>query len=275
MQINMSHIRRLTSAVSSAWLACSVLAWNSCAWADETPRPPKAVDDPEFKKLAQEPEIKDGSGKWDGSLGLGLTMRRGSTSSNQGSMSLDAERNMRDSRLLANVIAVRASQDGARSSDTATADLRGERKLSGDMFGFAGLGLERDALQDMTLRGSVSSGVGKRWLNDNGFSINLYSGLAYSVEHYRVAEDARGAEVLLGSEMRYQLSPNSHVSQRLVAYPDSVGGGARYAMQADLTTRINSHFGLQLAVLQKYREKVVNQNSHADTVVFTGITAAF
>lgn len=237
---------------------------------------PPAVHDPLFKKLAQAPEIKEeSSGKWEGSLGLGFTLRRGSSSSNQGSLSLDAERHMRDSRLIASVIAVRSSKNGERSSDTMNSDLRGERKLGERSFGFAGLGVERDALQDMTVRGSLSSGLGLRWLNAESLTLNLYSGLAYSFEHYRANKDAKGVEALFGSEMRYEISPTSRISHRFVVYPDSIGGGARFAMQGDLTTRINSHFGLQLAVLQKYREKVRDQNSHADTVFFTGITAGF
>lgn len=237
---------------------------------------PPAVRDPLFSKLAQEPEIKeDSSGKWEGALGLGFTARRGASSTNQGSLSLEAERNMRDSRLLANVIAVRSSKDGERSSDTLNSDLRGERKFGERSFGFLGLGIERDGLQDMTVRGSLSSGLGLRWLDSDSLKLSLYGGLAYSQEHYRTSSDIKGLEVLLGTELRYTLSASSHISHRLVIYPDSISGGARYAMQGDLTTRINSHFGLQLAVLQKYREKVSNQNSHADTVLFTGITAGF
>ncbi|GAB2893058.1 hypothetical protein GCM10027046_22490 [Uliginosibacterium flavum] len=240
------------------------------------PETPKVVADPLFKKLARAPELKEeSSGKWEGSFGLGLTMRRGSSNSTEGSLSLDAVREMRDSRLLANAIAVRSAENGERSGDTANADFRGERNISEHMFGFAGAGAERDMLQDLSLRGSLSSGVGVHWLNTEALTLNVYGGLAYSWERYRNEPDARGFEGVLGSELRYELSPTSRITHRMVVYPDSVGGGTRYAMQGDLTTRINSHFGLQVAVLQKYREKVRAENSHADTVLFTGITTAF
>lgn len=239
------------------------------------PETPQAVEDPLFKKLAQAPELKGSSGKWEGALGLGLTLRRGASNSTEGSLSLDALREMRDSRLLANAIAVRSSSNGERSGDTGSADFRGERNINEQMFGFAGFNTERDGLQDLSLRGSLSSGVGVRWLKTESLSLNVYAGLAYSWERYRDEPDARGVEGVLGSELRYELSPTSRITHRAVVYPDSVGGGLRYAMQGDLTTRINAHFGLQVAVLQKYREKVRAENSHADTVVFTGITTAF
>lgn len=243
--------------------------------AQDLPELPDAVADPVFRKLAQEPEIKKGSGEWDGSLGLGFTLRRGSRNSSEGSLSLDALREMQDSRLLANLIAVRSAENGERSGDTAQGEFRGERRISERMFGFAGLGGERDAQQDMIFRSTLSSGVGVRWVNTPAMNFNLYGGLAYSAERYSQDKTEKGLELLLGTELRYELSDTSRITHRLLAYPDSVSGGARLAVQADLTTRINAHFGLQLALLQKYRETVRNENSHLDTVFFTGITAGF
>ncbi|MDQ7988838.1 MAG: DUF481 domain-containing protein [Candidatus Dactylopiibacterium sp.] len=260
-------------SVTYSVLVVALLATASPAQADDLP---SAVNDPMFGKLASDPPLKDdGSGKWQGSLGAGLTLRRGSSNSTEGSLSLDAAREMRESRLTANALAVRSSRDGERSGDTANGEFRGERRLSRNMFGFAGLGAERDALQDMTFRSSLSSGVGTRWVDNDTTQFNLYGGLAYSMERYTDGRSPKGVEVLLGTELRHQISETSRITHRLVAYPDSISGGARFAMQGDLTTRINAHFGLQLSVLQKYREKVAEQNSHIDTVFFTGITAGF
>ena len=270
-----SILAMLRSFALRSALSLAVLLVCPQSFAQDLPDVPGAVDDPLFSNLAHEPTIKKGSGKWEGSLGLGFTARRGSENSTEGSISLDALREMRDSRLLANVVAVRSAEDGERSGDNAQADFRGERRISKQMFGFAGLGSERDAYQDMTLRGSFSSGVGLRWVETEATQFNLHTGLAYSVERYRAGRSEKGLELLLGSELRHQLSKTSRITHRLVLYPDSVGGGLRMAMQADLTTRINSHFGLQLAVLQKYRERARETSSNLDTVFFTGITAGF
>ncbi|MBK9219816.1 MAG: DUF481 domain-containing protein [Uliginosibacterium sp.] len=264
----------VVAAALRVMLSCTLCA-SLGVQAQDAERIPSAVHDPVFGKLAQAPDLKESDGKWAGSLGLGVTLRRGSTSATEGSLSLDAERTMRDSRLFASLIAVHSAENGERSSDTMTGDLRGERKLGERQFGFVGLGLERDALQDMTARGSLSTGLGMRWLNAETHALTLYGGLAYSFEHYRASEDAKGVESLFGAEWRYEISPTSRISQRLVVYPASIRGGARLALQGSLTTRINSHFGLQVAVLQKYRETIRDQNSHADTVFFTGITTGF
>lgn len=256
-------------------LVLGVMSVSLHSFGQDLPGVPGVVDDPLFGNLAHEPTIKKGSGKWEGSLGLGFTARRGSENSTEGSLSLDALREMRDSRLLANVVAVRSAENGERDGDNAQADFRGERRISKKMFGFAGFGSERDAYQDMTFRGSLSSGVGLRWVETEATQFNLHTGLAYSEERYRASRAEKGLELLFGSELRHQLSDTSRVTHRLVLYPDSVGGGLRMAMQADLTTRINSHFGLQLAVLQKYRERARETSSHLDTIFFTGITAGF
>lgn len=251
-----------------------LMAGQSIAQA-QNPDLPSAVQDSMFHKLATEPELKDGTGKWKGSLGASFTLRRGSSSSTEGSLSLDAARVMRDSRLVANALAVRGSKDGERSSDTANGEFRGERRINNGLFGFAGLSAERDALQDMTFRSSVSSGVGTRWIETEETTLNLYGGLAYSMERYTTGESPKGVESLIGTEFSHALSDSSRITHRMVLYPDSVGGGTRLAMQGDLSTRINEHFGLRLSILHKYREKVRNENSHFDTVFFTGITAGF
>ncbi len=256
-------------------LSFTALAFVPAVHAQDTPDLPSAVQDSMFLKLAAEPELKGGTGKWKGSFGAGLTMRRGSSNSTEGSLSLDGTRVMRDSRLVATALAVRSSENGERSGDTANGDFRGERRLDEKLFGFAGLGAERDAMQDMTFRSSLSSGIGTRLIEQDSTTLNLYGGLAYSMERYTTGESPKGVETLLGSEFMHQLTAGSRITHRLVLYPDSVSGGTRFAMQGDLTTTITEHFGLRLSVLHKYREKVRNENSHVDTVFFTGITANF
>lgn len=267
----------MKSTPSAVRLLLPVLlaGWQGAGHAQDEPSLPSAVQDSMFQRLAAEPELNDASGKWKGSLGASLTMRRGSSSSTEGSLSMDASRVVSDSRLTATALAVRGSSNGERSDDTANGEFRGERRIDNSLFGFAGIGAERDALQDMTFRSSISTGIGTRWIESDTTSLNLYGGLAYSMERYTTGENPKGFEPLLGTELRHELSETARITHRLIVYPDSVSGGTRFATQADITTRITDHLGLQLSVLHKYREKVRNENSHFDTVFFTGITAGF
>lgn len=242
-----------------------------------TPPPPlpSQVKDPLFNNLARAPEIDTPSDKWNGSFGLGITLQQGSTNSSQGSMTLDAVRTTANRRLLANVIAVRGTENGERDTDNINADFRSERSFGQDMFGYLALGAERDGVQELQSRGSAGGGLGSHLFASDTLSFNAYIGIAYSEERYRGEAASRGIEGLLGSELRYDISEHSRFTHRLVVYPDSVSGGTRFAMQGALSTRINSTLGLQVAMLQKYREKVRGDATNLDTIVFTGITAGF
>lgn len=235
---------------------------------------PPVVQDRLFSGFAKPP--KEGSGKWEGSFGMGLTLRQGNTNSIQGTLTGNAVRAMRESRFVLSILGVRGASNGRRDQDNLNVEGRAERNLDRNWFGFAGAGIERDTQQDLALRKTVSSGVGYRLLQEKEASLNLYSGLAYSMENNVTAPDSRGAEVLLGLDGSVELSPTSRFSHKLVVIPDSAGGsGARYAMQADVTTAINSRLGLQVALLHKYRDQVAPTKQHADTILFTGVTAKF
>ncbi|KAF7599331.1 MAG: hypothetical protein CGU28_14090 [Candidatus Dactylopiibacterium carminicum] len=244
-----------------------------CSNADDLPDP---IRDASFNSLATAPETGEASGKWGGNFGAGVTMRRGSSANTQGSLSLDALRVMRDSRLLANALMVRSASRGEDHEDNANASLRGERNIDAKWFGFAEQGFERDTAQALDARYTTSLGLGWRFLHGEETDLNLYSGLAYSQEHNREGGNARGVEALLGLEARHQFSEGASFSLRAVAVPNAVGPrGARVALQGALNTRITSRLGLQIAALHKYRENPPDDAQQNELVLFTGVTARF
>lgn len=252
-------------------LAFAVLnSVSAAAFADT----PSAVDDPIFSTLATPP--KQGEGNWKGSLGLGMTLSRGNDNSTQGSFSGDATRAMRDSRLIARALMIRNSSGGHRTSEIGNLEFRGERNFDERMFGFGDGLLERDVANDLSLRQSLSFGLGRRLRDEDDIHLNAYAGLAYAVANYYEANDGRGFEPVFGEDLSYKLSDTSKLSQRMVVFPYTIGaGGMRTALQADITTRITDRFGLQLAVLHKYRGHTINGDRHNDLTIFTGITSSF
>jgi len=73
-----------------------------------------------------------------------------------------------------------------------------------------------------------------------------------------------------------QISETASFGNRIVIYPNAVGGGGkRVTIQSELTTRITRRIGLQIAALQKYRENVTDSHKHTDTSLFTGLTTNF
>lgn len=244
----------------------------------ETPtqKLPSALQDDDFSRFASAPKPDADKRHWTGSIAAGVTLQRGNTNSSQGSLSMDAERDLRDSRFIANGMFVRSTESDGTHAESATADLRAERNASERMFGFAGIGYERDTAQDLSGRASLSTGLGVHALNEKIYTLNLYGGVAYTVERQTNASTDRGFEPLMGSEFKWQISDTAGFSNRIVIYPNAIGGGGkRITVQSELTTRITERIGLQIAALQKYRENVTDSHKHTDTSLFAGVTTNF
>ena len=241
-----------------------------------TQKLPSAVQDDDFSRFASAPKTDSDKKHWTGSLSAGVTLQRGNTNSSQGSMSAEAERDLRDSRLIANGMFVRSTESDGTHAESATLDFRGERNISDNIFGFAGPSYERDTAQDLSGRSTLSTGLGLRALKDERYNLNLYGGVAYTIERDAHSSTDRGFEPLLGSEFKMQISETASFSNRIVIYPNAVGGGGkRVTVQSELTTRITRRIGLQIAALQKYRENVTDSHKHTDTSLFTGLTTNF
>ncbi|MGC3962219.1 MAG: DUF481 domain-containing protein [Rhodocyclaceae bacterium] len=231
-------------------------------------------NDPAFNNLASSP--KGGNGHWVGSLGFGMTVSRGNSDSTQASLSADAVRALRDSRIALHGLFIRNTSNGDTTADNDLAEARYERNFAQAWFGFGDATFERDPFKDLDLRQTYGTGAGYRLLRAEGLQLNVYAGLAYTFEDHKVASDAKGVEPMIGNDFTYALSETATLSQRWVLFPNTVGvGGVRSVFQIDLSTKITDRFGLQLSVLNKFREKVLSGEKKSDTIIFTGITANF
>ncbi|MDQ8023369.1 MAG: DUF481 domain-containing protein [Moraxellaceae bacterium] len=217
-----------------------------------------------------------GDGSWNGSLGLGFTLNRGNNNSTQGSLFGDATRSRVQDRAVFRGLAIRNSNNGKTTDDNSNLGGRYERNVTESAFGYGDLLFERDARQDLELRQSYSTGAGYRVFNTDRTQFNLYAGVAYVIEDNVVKPNESGVELQFGEDFAYALTDSSKITQRFIVVPKSVGqGGARYAFQIDLSTKIVDKLGLQLSVLHKYRENVLPNQKQSDLTVFTGVTAKF
>jgi putative salt-induced outer membrane protein YdiY len=230
--------------------------------------------DPAFSAFPISPE--SGDGRWKGALGFGMTINRGNTNSTQASLSADATRTLRDSRLILRALLIRATNESDTTADNDLGEARYERNFARTWFGFGGVTLERDPFRNLELRQSYALGSGYRVMRQEDFQLNVYGGIAYSLENRKTSDDARGWEPVVGNDLTYRLSENASITQRWALFPNTVGGGGiRSVFQMDINTKLSGRFGLQLSVLNKYRQYVQDQEKNSDTVIFTGITARF
>lgn len=218
----------------------------------------------------------EGNGEWAGNLGLGVTITRGNSNSEQVSVSLDAARRTREDRIVFHGLAIRNETQEGTQADNAQGSARYERNVGDAWFGFGQAELERDTLRDLELRQTYGGGVGHRVLQSDRTQLNLYGGLAYTHIDNEVGPDGNGVEPFVGNDFTFKISDNASVLQRLVYYPNTVDtNGDRAVLEATINTKIYGAFGLQLTVLQKYQSDVTAQRKKTDTIFFTGLTAAF
>lgn len=232
------------------------------------------LNDSSFGSLANAP--KAGEGKWEGSIGAGMTATRGNSESTQFSLSGDAARAGTRTRTSLHALLIRSTSNGARTADNQLLQARHERNITRTWFGFGDMNFERAPLQNLTLRQIYSAGAGYRLFSTDAFKLNVYAGAGYTIENNRYKDDASGVETLFGNDLSYKLSENASILQRFVLFPTTVGtGGKRAVFQLDLNTRISGRLGLQVSFLNKYREHVDPGQKHSDSTLFTGITAKF
>lgn len=245
------------------------LLWPMSACLAQSP-----LSDPAFRHLAYPGD--SGDGRWKGSLGFGMTVSHGNSDSTQATLSVDATRPLRDSRFLLHALLIRSTSGGSTTVDNDLGEARYERNFAKTWFGFGDITLERDPFRNLELRQSYAGGTGYRLLTREDLQLNVYAGTAYTIEDKRTEQDARGWEPMIGNDFRYKLSENASIGQRWVLFPTTVGsGGVRSVFQIDLNTKLSGRFGVQISLLNKYRQHVGLGEKNSDTILFTGITASF
>lgn len=231
-------------------------------------------NDPAFNYFANAPV--GGDGRWKGTLGFGMTLTKGNSNSTQASLTAEATRVLRDSRMVLRTLLFRNTNNGDTTVDNDQGTARYERNFAKAAFGFGDVTLERDPFRDLQLRQSYAGGTGYRFLQRENIQLNIYGGVAYTIEDKVAGEDASGWEPMVGNDFSYKLSDTATIAQRWVLFPTTVGGGGvRSVFQIDLNTKISGRFGLQVSFLNKYRQHVRATEKSSDSILFTGVTASF
>jgi putative salt-induced outer membrane protein len=231
--------------------------------------------DPVFNRfIANSPQ--SGDGRWKGTLGFGMTLNKGNSESTQASLAADANRTLRDSRILFHALLIHSTSGGDTTVDSDLGEARYERNFAEAAFGYGDITLERDPFRDLNLRQSYAGGLGYRLLKREDSQLNAYVGVSYTLEDRKAAEDARGWEPTIGNDFTYTISETASIAQRWVLFPTTVGnGGVRSVFQIDLNMKLVGRVGVQISFLNKYRQRVAQGEKSTDSILFTGITAGF
>lgn len=212
---------------------------------------------------------------WTGTVGAGLSFQRGNTDSTQASANADVSRTTIDDRILFHGLYVRNEVDGDTNANNTLLTGRYEHNLSPQWFGFGQADYERDTLNDLTFRQTYGSGVGYRFIRTEEIQLNLYTGLAYTIENNIVEDNRKGVQALVGNEFVLNMSPDSVFRETFAYYPAMGNSKERYQFQTTVTSKLVGIVALQVSFIAKYRGEVPEGNKHSDYTLITGLTAKF
>ncbi|WP_028310782.1 DUF481 domain-containing protein [Derxia gummosa] len=213
--------------------------------------------------------------KWTGTVGLGATVSRGNNDSTTLTANGDAQKSTQVDRIIIKANAVRSSTEGARTANNALLSGRYEENLNRNTFAFLSADLQRDPLADLTLLQSYGGGFGRRVINEQGNLLNFYAGVAYTIQNNIVAEDRKGADLLLGNDWTYNLSENAVFKQSLAYYPGFGENARRAIFQSSVTSKLVGPLALQVSYLWKYNGDVTAGVSKTDSLLTAGVTVKF
>lgn len=225
-------------------------------------------------------------GQWRGLGGASLSVNSGNTDSRALLLNVDMARaTERDKITLGGMVNYARSKDAAGVSQTTAnkwaANGQYDYNLTPRVYVFGKLGLEADRLIDLSLRTSVASGAGYHLIQTPDTTFDVFGGLAYITDKYRVAQTIGGETdtrfdrfaLLLGEESSHQLSQTTTFKQRLEVYPGLSGDKAVIAkFNAGLGVAMSSTLSLTVGLIDTYNSKPPAGLKKNDVGLFTGVS---
>lgn len=220
-------------------------------------------------------------GQWHGALGAGLSLASGNTRSQALSVSADGSVETAADKITAYGLLLNASSKNAGGVNTKTADLfriggRYDRNITDRLYGFGGLEFEKDAIKTLNLRTSLMAGVGYKLIRTADMTFDVFGGIGYTQNDYKVAKDSSGANLLLGEESTHKLSASSSFKQRLVVYPGLESSlGNRATWDATLSSALAGNLSLNVTYGLRYASKVPAGIKGTDSLLLVGVGYKF
>lgn len=233
------------------------------------------------------PPPKDGW--WRGIAGAALSATAGNTKTSSVLLNTDAARATDHDKvsLGANINYARGTDDAGERTTTAdkgSAFGQYDHDLAPRWFGFGRLAFDRDGLIELSLRSTVTGGVGYRLIEMETHTFTLLGGLGYTTERYNTVQTIAGEtdtrfnrpSAFLAEESAHKLSPTTSFKQRLEANPALDGSGSvLWKFNANLDVAINSSLSLSVGVIDTYNTEPPEGAAKNDVSLFTGINVKF
>lgn len=233
---------------------------------------------------AQADVVTQKDGHWRGLIGASLAFTSGNTVTNSALLNLDLARQTSDTKVSLQSYVNHATTEINKETRT-TADkwgMAGQYDSDIDLrwFAFSKLRFEGDRLLNLTLRSTVSAGLGYHVIDLENHSLNVFGGLSYTDSKYSQEQLINGRfdkhyaspGGIFGEESTHRLNERVTLKQRLELNPDGSGDHAHIArFNSALNVSMSEVLSLSLSVVSVYTHNVPANVKKTDTSVFTGI----
>ncbi len=159
---------------------------------------------------------------------------------------------------------------------------RYDRNITKRLFAFVSGDFDHDVLQDLTLRQIYTGGLGWHVLDTPNTTFDVFAGVNYTRENYSdgaaVASVSRNLPGLtFGEDFTRKLGSKNVLTEHFIFYPDlSDIAQYRFALDASLVSKINTWFGWQTSVSDRYvtNPPILGTKSN-DVILSTGLNITF
>jgi putative salt-induced outer membrane protein YdiY len=214
-------------------------------------------------------------------LGLSASLADGNTRARHIVLVGEAVRATELDRTTLSAMSQYASNDGTTTADRIRLGARQDREIGRQMFGFGSLDLERNRFVDLSLRTQLGGGIGRHLVRAADVGWDVFGGLAYTDERYRVTmvvdggpRDAYGyVGLLLGQASVHRLGEGTIARQRLTLVPNLRNGGEfRANWDLGLAVALNASLSLNVGLAYAYNSDPGLGRKTTDTLLATGVS---
>ena len=231
---------------------------------------------------------------WAGGLNLGLALARGNSATKNLTLALNAVRPTDNDKITLYANSIYSTNDLAGANPSAVANailggLRYDRNIAPRLFAYGAGDFQKDDLQHLDLRSIIGGGLGFHAVKTASTLLDFLGGADYTRESYAAyttsttplptfvdAKTNSFAGAAIGDDFSHKLGAASLLTQRFNYYPNlNNGGGYRTALDAGLTTKLNSWLGWQLGFTDRYTSNAQPGNKNNDVLFTTGLALTF
>jgi putative salt-induced outer membrane protein len=200
-------------------------------------------------------------GLWHGSVNLGASFASAAVRSTSISLAADAARKTADDKLAVYGLAQRGDTKvlgiKAVTTDLYRVGTKYDRDFNKQLFGFVGAELEKNGVIDLSLRSSVSAGLGYHVIAAPTTTFDVFAGLGYNQYKFKGLGSEGSGEALIGEESSHKLSDTTTFKQKGVIYKAFDSDlGYRATWDATLGVAMGGGWNMNVTGSLRYADKV-------------------